>query len=480
MIDVRIVYINQVSDYNNLLTFIRKSHINSETVDELKQYLGLKCNKLIVEFPYADKDYLSTFYIHYAKKYKEYSKGCYRLHVFNNDDYFGFITLRHTAVKKIGRTYLHPSLLLDQNAYLMSGKFAANVVGSEASIECFPWMHQENDISTCAHVALWSTLRYFGNRQSNYADMTMGGICDKIQFNLDRKTPCRGLSTRQISNLLMQYNFSTLIRHKDKNMNARQYLNEILSYVESGLPLIGIMSKSEHAVCIIGHGEINLEYNDIQLRDLCERVEYAEKKTDIILSTRFIKSVIVNDDNYFPYRSVYCNVNDLSKNQEIDPFYGLDNVDYFVIPFYEKMQITYNEVYNIVVDFLIKNNLKNLPSPKILRIFITSSNSFKTKSLVNFTNARLKHIIARMNMPKFVWIVEISSVKNHKIGMVDGLIIIDATCSSLEPEPWIYMHDSKTVKYFNGKRLVKSSEVGYIAPIKRYTNNLEGYGYVKS
>lgn len=100
MIDVRIVYINQVSDYNNLLTFIRKSHINSETVDELKQYLGLKCNKLIVEFPYADKDYLSTFYIHYAKKYKEYSKGCYRLHVFNNDDYFGFITLRHTAVKR--------------------------------------------------------------------------------------------------------------------------------------------------------------------------------------------------------------------------------------------------------------------------------------------------------------------------------------------------------------------------------------------
>lgn len=70
MIDVRIVYINQVSDYNNLLTFIRKSHINSETVDELKQYLGLKCNKLIVEFPYADKDYLSTFYIHYAKNTK--------------------------------------------------------------------------------------------------------------------------------------------------------------------------------------------------------------------------------------------------------------------------------------------------------------------------------------------------------------------------------------------------------------------------
>lgn len=478
MIDIRTVYINGLSDYDNLLSFIRKSHINSETIDELKQYLGLKCNKIIVEFPYADKDYLSTFYIHYSKKIKEYTKDCYRLHVFNNNDYFGFITLRPTAVKKIGRTYLHPSLLLDQRAYLMTGQFTANVVGSMIDIECFPWMHQENDISTCAHVALWATLRYFGNIQSNYADMTMGEICDKIQFNLDRKTPCRGLSTRQISNLLMQYNFSTLIRDKKSSLNARQYLNEILSYIESGLPLIGISSKSEHAICIIGHGAISLEFDSNRLCDLYEKVEYSEKKTDIILSTRFIKSVIVNDDNYFPYRSVYCNVNDLPENQDINPVYNLDNIDYFIIPLYEKMQITYNEIYNIVVDLLIKNNLKYLPSPKILRIFITSSNSFKTKSLHNFNNTKLKHTIARMNMPKFIWIVEISSIKNYKKGLVDGLIIIDATCSSLEPEPWIYMHDAKTVKYFNGNRLVKSDEFDSIAPIGRYINNLEEYDYV--
>ncbi|MFR7605597.1 MAG: hypothetical protein ACLUV3_09485 [Oscillospiraceae bacterium] len=159
----------------------------------------------------------------------------------------------------------------DQKAYLMTGAFSANVVGSMINnIKCFPWMHQENDISTCAHVALWATLRYFGNIQSNYADITMGEICDKIQFHLDRKTPCRGLSTRQISNLLMQYNFSTLIRDKKSSSNARQYLNEILSYIESGLPLIGISSKSEHAICIVGHGAISLEFDDDRLCDFSE------------------------------------------------------------------------------------------------------------------------------------------------------------------------------------------------------------------
>lgn len=28
------------------------------------------------------------------------AKGCYRLHVFYNNDYFGFVTLRPTAIKK--------------------------------------------------------------------------------------------------------------------------------------------------------------------------------------------------------------------------------------------------------------------------------------------------------------------------------------------------------------------------------------------
>lgn len=61
MIDIRTVHINQLSDYDNLLSFIRKSHINSETIKELKNYLGLKCNKIIVEFPYADKRSKSIF-----------------------------------------------------------------------------------------------------------------------------------------------------------------------------------------------------------------------------------------------------------------------------------------------------------------------------------------------------------------------------------------------------------------------------------
>lgn len=478
MIELRNISINVIDDYDQLLTFIRSTHINQETVNELKQYLGLKCNRIVVESPYSDKDYLSTFYVHYSKKYKLYSKECYRLHVMRNNYYYGFITLRPTALKKIGRTYLNPALLIEQKSYMMTGTYSVNIVGRTSEISCYPWMHQENDISTCAHVALWSTLRYFSKVHSGYADMTMGEICEKIQLNQDRKTPSRGLSTIQISNLLMQFGFSTLIRDKRSSPSARHYLNEILTYIESGLPLIGISSKSEHAICIIGHGAIDNEYDSQKMCDLCEKVEYLNNRTDIILSTRFIKSVIINDDNYFPYRTLYCNVNDFSVNFDLNPKYNLDSIDYFIIPLYDKMQITYNEVYSIVIDMLIKNNLKELPTPKVLRIFITSSNSFKSKVGRNFTNTKLKRIISKMNMPKFIWVVEISSLNNYFSGKVDGLIIIDATCSSLDPDPWIFMHDRTTVKYFNGKRLVQSLDFGIIEPYSQYTNNLEEYNNV--
>lgn len=111
----------------------------------------------------------------------------------------------------------------------MTGKYKLNLLGSEAFIESFPWMHQETDISTCSHVAVWSILRYFGNKYRYYSDMTMGEVFEKVQLNFDRKVPSKGLSYEQISNLLTQFGFSTLIRHKNMDsLKSRQYLGEIL------------------------------------------------------------------------------------------------------------------------------------------------------------------------------------------------------------------------------------------------------------
>ena len=469
MICIRTIRLRELKDYDKLLDCIKNTHINEETIAELKNYVGLKCDKIIVENPYADKDYLSTYYIHYAKKYKEYHKKSYRLHLFKDDFYHGFVTLRPTCCKKIGRSYLNPEILLDSNAYLMVGTYKVNVIGMPSEIDCFPWMHQDPDISTCAHVSLWSILRYFNNAHSNYADMTMGEIVEKVEMNYDRKIPSKGLRMEQISNLLTQYNFSTLIR---ENNSDTHYLDELFAYIESGLPLVGILKEYEHAVSIIGHGEIdNIPDGEFRF----EKIENNGKTetTDIILSTNYIDSIIVNDDNFFPYRKVYrkaCNINTESK---YEPKYMIDNIKLFIIPLYEKMQITYNEVYNRVLSLLHTNNLNNLPSPKVLRFFITSSNSYKKKALTNINEKELRQIVTKLNMPKFIWCVEISSVENYKKHLVDGVIIIDATSSSRDDYPWIFWHDKKTAKYYNGQRYIKADINS--SPYTQYCNNLEEF-----
>lgn len=63
----------------------------------------------------------------------------------------------------------------------------------------------------------------------------MGEVVGHIQLNYDRKIPSKGLRIEQISNLLSQYGFSTLIR------TGLMSNDEIFAYIESGLPLIGIV-----------------------------------------------------------------------------------------------------------------------------------------------------------------------------------------------------------------------------------------------
>lgn len=480
MINYEIVKIIKKEDYNKIMNFIPKKYWDDNVIEELTNYIGDKCDRIAVENPYSEKDYLSTYYIHYAKKYKDISKNCYRIHFFNKAQYFGFITLRPTCHRKIGRAYIHPTLLLDQKSYLMTAQYKVNILGSQVLIDSFPWMHQEPDVSSCAHVSLWSILRYFSNKNANYSDATMGDVVEQIQNNYDRKIPSKGLRVEQISNLLIRYGFSTLIR------NPKRVSDEIYSYIESGLPLIGIVptqNDDAHAICIIGHGKIDGNVKKIS-DDLYERIEFADSennnviiKTDIILSTKYINSIIVNDDNYFPFRTVYkeaaCIV---GKNKKYEPNYIVDSIQTFIIPLYEKMQITYNEVYNVVMNLLLSKTLKGLPSPKILRFFITSSNSYKRSVKNRDICPELKKLLLTLNMPKFVWCIEISSKANYINGLTDGLIIVDATDSSEEDCPFILFHDNKMVKYYNGSRYI--IDHFFIKPYEIYINNLEEYDNV--
>lgn len=466
MIKFTVVPIKNEKDYNTLKKAIPRNLVTDKVIDIIKNNIGLKCDTITVEYPYSDCDYLSTYYYHYSEKFKKYKKECCRLHLETEDEYFGFITLRPTVNNtKIGKTYINPELILDKTAYLMLGDFYAHVHGQEMKIKCFPWKKQQTDISCCAHTAIWTIIRYFGNKYRNYTDSTIGKIVEKTKSDWGRETPTIGLNPVQVSDVLKEYGFSPIILHDKKN-GGYEFVNEILAYVESGLPIIGFLASEEHAVSVIGHGKVYYE----ELDNPQNIKKYTDKEAGVILHTRLIKSLYVMDDREFPYREMPITIPDSNS----DVKYGMNQFCYAVVPLYKRMQLAYREVYHRMVVWL-KSKVLDLEDNCVCRIYITSSNSLKRHAMESASMPNdLKDIIIALPLPKFVWCIDLAGIENYKKNLTSSRIIVDTTSATWETEPWILRHDLNKIQY---KDYSLDSERIYtkktkIKAYENYVNNL--------
>lgn len=140
MIEFSELLIESVEDYNKLYECVGKEAIDEQAVDTLKKFLGTNCNRIVVEYPYHDKDFLSTYYCYYSQKFRGFQKKCYRLHIMGEDEkYFGYIVLRPTVKgTRLGTTYLSPKPLLDEEAYLMLAKYEAHIMDNKTRYKVFP------------------------------------------------------------------------------------------------------------------------------------------------------------------------------------------------------------------------------------------------------------------------------------------------------------------------------------------------------
>ena len=222
----------------------------------------------------------------------------------------------------------------------MISNFTAHVIGQKLEIRCFPWKRQQTDVSVCAHTAVWTVIRYFGNKYKNYADTTIGDIVEKVENDWGRKTPSLGLNLVQISDLFKQYGLSPLIIGGDKT-SSKIFIDEVISYIESGLPVVGFLSPQDHAISIIGHGEIDYD----KLDNLDDEPDLLDKNANVIPHSKLINSLYVMDDRYFPYREMSKELPDKYSDLE----YGINELYYAVVPLYNRMQLSYRDVYDRMV-----------------------------------------------------------------------------------------------------------------------------------
>lgn len=471
MIDYGKIKINNENDYEKLMDIIDETHIDENVIFLLKKYIGTRCDVLLIEFPYYEKDYLSTYYSFYAKQHTDHSKVCFRVHFFGKLDevdkkreYYGYIALRE-GIKdsKIGKTYLSPKLLIedDQDAYLMLDNFSANLYGEKIWINAFPWMKQETDISVCAHVAMWSILRYYGNRYKGHRDTVMGEIVEMVQNDKGRKIPSRGLSPDQIVNTLDLYNFSPVLLG-DEYHKLHYFVNEIIAYIESGIPIVATMNRKRHAITLFGHGKVDYSKLDGDIEGL------KEPNSNIILHSSLITTVYAVDDNHFPYRQIDPDIPISDSN--ID--YALSEINYVIVPYCHKVLLGFNEIYEKFMEMSSRKIMK-LEGTQVCRIYLTSSNSFKEKTKKNtLMNKELKEYILLMDMPRFIWCMDLSTVEECKNGLISARVIADSTVGTQDDNPWLLIHDSESINLVQYDKTLSRVKCK-IDPYYLYQNNLQ-------
>ena len=440
MIQFSTLKITSLDSYNLLREHIKSSqHIDDYTIRELKDHIGCRCKVIGIEYPYFESDYLSNYYIFYSKKLQDFPKECYRLLFFadeNRTELMGYITLRPTYQRtRIGRTYIEPQYLIDDpDARVLTTNFKIHFRASEATLKAFPWMHQEGDVAVCAHVAAWSVLRYLSTKFRNYQEKLLANIVDAVRLSAERKIPSIGLTVDQISDVFLQAGLSPIIRKRESHA-SEEMDDELLSYIESGIPFIGVIPSREHAIAVIGHGKriaqgINVEnvFQDSQ------RVVY---------SSKFISDIIVNDDRHFPYSTIPKILGEQKTG------YTFRAISCAVVPLYQKVHITYADV-RIQFENLVKANDYDWPEKMVARIFLSSSNTYREYTHIQKKEAissDLKSLIIGLELPKLIWCIEISSINSFQEGIVDSIIIIDSTSATVNNDPFLFILDGKTIKY---------------------------------
>lgn len=456
-----------------------KHHIPGDYLDKHVERLLCdnilpKCSMISVEYPYYDPDYLSTYYIYYIKKFRQFRKECCRIIFFGRDNgrCIGYITLRPVATEhRIGKSYLDPSIFAKQNEYIIGGQYTIHYEGEEAEVFATPYMQQEGAVAVCAHVALWETIRV-GAASAQCSNYTMGEIVELVKSPHERKIPSRGLTAEQISAILLSVGFSsTIIRRevafpgRGSSSNDDVFFQELIAYIDSGIPVICISEPLMHSVLACGRVCVNA--NKLYTESISHLYEQFPRiyeqspgrrkteDTDIIMESELVEGIVVNDDNEWPYHVLSRMPN--AQNDSIQRLTNLRQITCCIIPLYHRIQLPFTDAKNVALflykkgtrsndrKYVWRENAHNSTNDcTVMRLYLTTANKYKQwiKECVEqkyLTNEFLA--LLGIAYPRYVWIAEMASAKECQTGMCSGFIVLDSTCTVTDPNICIVLAD---------------------------------------
>lgn len=496
-------------DYNN--------YISKKDIFNIKEYLSDKCKCIVHEFPYYDKDFLSNYYEHYSLKYDNTDKRSLRLLFFADAEcekligYISFYNLKSNT--HIGRMFINPKYIVGSKPQLIVSNHKVHLDGLEYFVECFPEIGSIEPY-VCGHSAIWGVVRHRGHWYE-YSSKTTNEISQYTPFEGNREKYFDGITLKQISKVLYDLGFNPVERFSNLHTSQQQILKEVCVAIDSKMPVILIVNKYNHAVVGVGYDGYFKASQLFQINDIMELDDdYIEtltinKRTSVSLvqAANLTKSIFVNDNNRLPYYCLKQNSyviekeatetttaeNNKTEDNETKN-YNMKNISAAIFPFYSRVNLNYIDVENLAKEEIVNIGEEigwikaNSHNKIVMRIFMTSSNTYReyaSKKLRFYDyqdlNYHIYNKIKYLELPRFIWAVEISKISEFDDSQVSGLILYDTTSSAKEKNSKLFVLGKNFMQYknynkvkkakFNTSKDNKFNNKPFV--LSRFTNNFE-------
>lgn len=408
----------------------------------LRKYLDSYRDELqiVVEDNYIDKCYRDSFANFYATKLRVRYGMSIRLSFIepginlpkigydHNDQveliekYHGFMVIRPLCHGIVGRTAVSPEALNHgSHIKIMEAPIPTSIMGLKTVVNAFPHSSQDLQYSTCAETSIWSVMEYYGNKYSEYSPLLPSKI-HKILDNrvFQRHIPSHGLQYTDISYVLMNLGFGCKTYSRD--MRNRTTDEDLIfhrifsSYIESGIPLIAavIGDNLGHAIVCVGKEKIP--------RNTIKSVNpiHTSSGGHFLLWNDVKGKYVFNDDN-----KSTCSICDFDNPT---PQYALSRgeISSIIVPLNKKIYLDVSVAIATTFSLL---ELFKVSGDYTVRTVLCSGRSYKD-ALMRDPNLSLEHkkmFLETIQFPKFIWISEIATLGSFENGIVEGLILQDAT-----------------------------------------------------
>jgi len=418
----------------------------------------LKCETIVIEYDYIDRDYLEGYAGYYARCFSGYERKCIRLHFFkikfSSEEfqslishgnfpltrgilqyaYLGFIVLRPLPYTIIGRTCLSPYPLEERRYFPVKRSRKVSLFGIELKIDTLPFQEQDRVVAACATSALWTVFQKTGELFNHHMPSPMEITkTATLHSPIETRTfPNReGLShfhmVQAMQNVYLEPIRININPLENKNCERLLKANSY-AYLQAHIPLIMTFYLYDPS----DDKSFLKELHGVAITGFCidKDISHSEPFGFNLKAYRMSK-IYVHDDQVGPFvrmeydkktisigktKNIYSLSTQWQTKDEKDFCRGMPNI--LLVPLYHKIRIPFEaifekvQIFNILIKSLYNiilsskkmkaKDIKNVLNKLEWDIYLTTVNEFKENIFsLGYTNFRGEILLSKM--PKFIW-----------------------------------------------------------------------------